>query len=160
MLTHRSCDLLLFSSLSLHLSFFNYCCKMPNNSDSSAVERHGSFELYVCTHYKYLLVTIAFFFFFFSVLCTYIFFILFEFYGCDDCKAAKNKETTKQRVASKAKTRCALHYMNNLFTFSSGYLERRNLVSQVIGSDVESLGILFRFILCYYSFAQTQTQKT
>lgn len=84
-----------------------------------------------------------------SVLCTYIY-ILFGFYGCD-CKAAKRKnETTRiqcERVASTAKTRCALHYMNNLFTFSSGYLERRNLVSQVVGSDVDRASGIFLLLL-------------
>lgn len=53
--------------------------------------------------------------------------------------------------------------MNNLFTFSSGYLERWNLVNhQVIGSDVGKLGICFTrasFFVIIHSLKHTQTQK-
>lgn len=45
------------------------------------------------------------------------------------------------------------HYVNNLFTFSGGYLERRNLVkNKVIGSDVEILVFFALFLLNYSTF--------
>lgn len=130
---------------------------MPNNSDSSALDSskpHGSFEL--C-----------------CVLITNIyslrlrFFTLREFYGlhswfCSDLILHSNLTAERHEKeeytpifilwaeASKARQRCALHFMNKLFTFPSDYLERFNLVDQV-NSAMTSLriyiGLFVRFVV-------------